>query len=82
MANPAFGENLSFCGTSSHLFTSSMGALAIVNKYKLYIKWLATRENPKILRKKNEAVVLGCQHDWNPLITPVTLHVFRRFLRP
>src|SRR5271157_1731342 len=32
MANPAFGENLSFCGTSSHLFKMFAVALVITNK--------------------------------------------------
>ena len=38
MANPAFGENLSFCGTSSHLFTMFAVALVIVNKYNIYVQ--------------------------------------------
>ena len=38
MANPAFGENLSFCGTSSHLFTMFAVALVITNKYNLHVQ--------------------------------------------
>jgi hypothetical protein len=38
MANPAFGENLSFCGTSSHLFTMFAVALVITNKYTLHVQ--------------------------------------------
>jgi hypothetical protein len=38
MADPAFGENLSFCGTSSHLFTMFAVALVIINKYNLYVQ--------------------------------------------
>ena len=34
MADPAFGENLSFCGTSSHLFMMFAFDLVIINKYK------------------------------------------------
>ena len=38
MADPAFGENLSVCGTSSHLFTMFAVALVIINKYDLYVQ--------------------------------------------
>ena len=38
MANPAFGENLSFCGTSSHLFTMCTVTLVITNKYNLHVQ--------------------------------------------
>ena len=38
MADPAFGENLSFCGTSSHLFTMFAVALVIINKYNVYVR--------------------------------------------
>ena len=38
MADPAFGENLSFCGTSSHLFTMFAVALVIINKYNIYVQ--------------------------------------------
>ena len=52
MANPAFGENLGFCGTSSHLFTMFVVALVIVNKYNIYVHCLVTIENLRKLRKK------------------------------
>jgi len=38
MANPAFGDNLGFCGTFSHLFTMFVVALVIVNKYNVYVQ--------------------------------------------
>ena len=38
MANPAFGENLGFCGTFSHLSTMFVVALVIVNKYNVYVQ--------------------------------------------
>ena len=38
MADPAFGENLNFCGTSSHLFTMFAVALVIINKYNPYVQ--------------------------------------------
>ncbi len=38
MANPAFGENLGFCGTLSHLSTMFVVALVIVNKYNVYVQ--------------------------------------------
>ena len=38
MADSAFGENLSFCGTSSHLFTMFAVALVIINKYNVYVQ--------------------------------------------
>ena len=38
MANPAFGENLGFCGTFSHLFTMFVVALVIINKYNVYVQ--------------------------------------------
>jgi len=34
----AFGENLSFCGTSSHLFTMFAVALVIINKFNVYVQ--------------------------------------------
>ena len=52
MANPAFGENLGFCGTSSHLVTMFVVALVIVNKYNIYVHYLVTIENLRKLRKK------------------------------
>ena len=52
MANPAFGENLGFCGTFSHLFTMFEVALVIVNKYNIYVQYLVTVENLRKLRKK------------------------------
>ena len=38
MANPAFGENLGFCGTFSHLSTMFVVALVIVNKYNVHVQ--------------------------------------------
>ena len=38
MANPAFGENLGFCGTIPHLFTMFVVALVIVNKYTVHVQ--------------------------------------------
>ena len=38
MTNPAFGENLGFCGTFSHLSTMFVVALVIVNKYNVYVQ--------------------------------------------
>src|SRR5271157_3719706 len=52
MANPAFGKNLSFCGTSSRVFTRFVVALVIVNKYNLYVQYLVIIENPRKLREK------------------------------
>ena len=52
MANPAFGENLGFCGTSSHFFTMFVVALVIVNKYNVYVQVLVTIENLRKLREK------------------------------
>src|SRR5208282_3951995 len=52
MANPAFGKNLSFCGTSSRVFTRFVAALVIVNKYNLYVQYLVIIENPRKLREK------------------------------
>ena len=52
MANPAFGENLGFCGTCSHLSTMFVVALVIVNKYNVYVQLLVTIENLRKLRKK------------------------------
>jgi len=52
MADPAFGENLSFCGTSSHLFTMFAFALVIINKYNIFVQLLVTIENLRKLRKK------------------------------
>ena len=52
MADPAFGENLSFCGTSSHLFTMFAVALVILNKYNIYVQLLVPIENLRKLRKK------------------------------
>jgi hypothetical protein len=52
MANPEFGKNLSFCGTSSRVFTRFVVALVIVNKYNLYVQYLVIIENPRKLREK------------------------------
>ena len=52
MANPAFGENLGFCGTFSHVSTMFVVALVIVNKYNIYVQWLVTIDNLRKLRKK------------------------------
>src|SRR5208282_317029 len=52
MANPAFGKNLSFCGTSSRVFTRFVVALVIVNKYNLYVQYLVIIENLRQLREK------------------------------
>src|SRR5208283_4404686 len=52
MANPAFGKNLSFCGTSSRVFTRFVVALVIVNKYDTYVQSLVIIENPRKLREK------------------------------
>ena len=52
MADPAFGENLSFCGTSSHLFTMFAVALVIINNYNICVQVLVTIENLRKLRKK------------------------------
>jgi hypothetical protein len=52
MANPAFGKNLSFCGTSSRVFTRFVVALVIVNKYNIYVQYLVIIENPRKLREK------------------------------
>ena len=38
MANPAFRENLGFCGTFSHISTMFVAALVIVNKYNVYVQ--------------------------------------------
>ena len=38
MANPAFRENLGFCGTFSHISTMFVVALVIVNKYNIYVQ--------------------------------------------
>ena len=38
IANPVFGENLSFCGTFSHLFTMFVVALVTVNKYNIHVQ--------------------------------------------
>ncbi len=51
MAKPAFGKNLSFCGTSSRVFTRFVVALVIANKYNIYIKYLVIIENPRKLRE-------------------------------
>ena len=52
MANPAFGENLGFCGTFSHLSTMFVVALVIINKYNVYVQLLTTVENLRKLRKR------------------------------
>ena len=52
MANPAFGKNLSFCGTSSRVFTRFVVPLVIVNKYNIYVEYLVIIENPRKLREK------------------------------
>src|SRR5208282_5861644 len=52
MANPAFGKNLSFCGTSSRVFTRFVVALVIVNKYNIYVQYLVIITNPRKLREK------------------------------
>ena len=52
MANPAFGKNLSFCGTSSRVFTRFVVALVIFNKYTIYVQNLVIIENPRKLREK------------------------------
>src|SRR5208282_802742 len=52
MANPAFGKNLSFCGTSSRVFTRFVVALVIVNKYNIYVHYLVIIENSRKLREK------------------------------
>ena len=52
MANPAFGKNLSFCGTSSRVFTRFVVPLVIVNKYNIYVQYLVIIENPRKLREK------------------------------
>ena len=38
MANPAFRENMGFCGTFSHISTIFVVALVIVNKYNVYVQ--------------------------------------------
>ena len=38
MANPAFGENLGFCGTFSYLSTMFVAALVIINKYNVNVQ--------------------------------------------
>jgi len=52
MANPAFGKNLSFCGTSSRVVTRFVVALVFVNKYTIYVQYLVIIENPRQLREK------------------------------
>ena len=52
MANPAFGENLGFCGIFSHLVTMFVVALVNVNKDNAYVQLLVTIENLRKLRKK------------------------------
>ena len=52
MANPAFGKNLSFCGTSSRVFTRFVVALVIVNKYNIYVQYVVLIENPRKFREK------------------------------
>jgi len=60
MANPAFGKNLSFCGTSSRVFTRFVVALVIVNKYNIYVQYIVIIENPRKLREKRRGGPGAC----------------------